>query len=227
MPAAMTFAGGLLIGLASSLHCAGMCGGISALSFTAGHSGASLRAGASTSALAHVGRVSAYMALGAIAGGLGTAAIIGLEPSMGHRLLRWAAALSLCWVGLSTAGWLPGPGRFLPRVNSGLGRFGGSSVEPLLAGAVWGFMPCAMVYGALLYALFSGSALGGAAVMAGFGLGTLPSLALSTVGFAGLKTIGRRPGARIAAGLAIAALGIGSVLDSAPAVAALCGRLFG
>jgi len=33
-----------------------------------------------------------------------------------------------------------------------------------------------MVYGALLFALFAGSAAGGAVVMLGFGLGTLPAL---------------------------------------------------
>jgi sulfite exporter TauE/SafE len=45
-----------------------------------------------------------------------------------------------------------------------------------LAGLVWGWLPCAMVYAALAAAAFSGGAAAGALGMAAFGLGTLPFL---------------------------------------------------
>jgi hypothetical protein len=43
-------------------------------------------------------------------------------------------------------------------------------------GALWGWLPCGMVYSVLLTAMLSGSAADGAAVMLAFGLGTLPML---------------------------------------------------
>jgi sulfite exporter TauE/SafE len=59
-----------------------------------------------------------------------------------------------------------------------------------MAGSVWGLVPCGMVYGALLAALLSGSAVRGALLMLAFGLGTLPNmlaLGLSAQWMAGLK----------------------------------------
>ena len=41
---------------------------------------------------------------------------------------------------------------------------------------MWGFTPCALVYGVLPVALLAGSAVDGALVMLAFGLGTLPNL---------------------------------------------------
>jgi hypothetical protein len=78
----------------------------------------------------------------------------------------------------------------------------------LAAGALWGWLPCGMVYSVLVTAMLSGSALGGAAVMLAFGLGTVPMLA--ALGLAGqrLRTrLGERR-VRIAAGLVIAAFGV-------------------
>ncbi|MGD9812196.1 MAG: sulfite exporter TauE/SafE family protein [Sphingobium sp.] len=221
MASPLTLAGGALLGLASSLHCIGMCGGIAAMALAAGPEG-TFRASIGTTMLTHAGRVLAYVFLGAMAGGIGTAAITVSNPEFGHRLLRWAAALSLGWIGLSTAGWLPGPDRFLPHMPALLRRFGGSRTGPLLVGIGWGLMPCGMVYGALLYALFSGSIAGGATVMAGFGFGTLPALLFSTAGFIGLRTLGRRRETRIAVGLAIAAIAILSLTDPGPMFGALC-----
>ncbi len=46
----------------------------------------------------------------------------------------------------------------------------------LALGALWGWMPCGLVYAALGLALNAGSAGGGALAMVAFGLGTLPML---------------------------------------------------
>ena len=43
-------------------------------------------------------------------------------------------------------------------------------------GALWGWLPCGLVYSVLLTALASGSAPRGALIMLAFGLGTLPNL---------------------------------------------------
>jgi sulfite exporter TauE/SafE len=216
-------AGGVVLGLAASLHCAGMCAGLAALSFMpAGRSAIAAMRGA---AALHVGRISAYAVLGATAGGLGTGAMGSLDPLIGHRLLRWAAALSLGWIGLSTAGLMPGPGalaRFMPLSLQGGGRPG---LPSLAAGFGWGLLPCGMVYGALLYALFSGSALGGALVMAGFGIGTLPGLAGAAFSMAGLRAMSRQPGFRTLAGMAIATAGVVSLIDPEPAFHGICAAL--
>jgi len=77
-----------------------------------------------------------------------------------------------------------------------------------MAGAVWGWLPCAMVYSALVSAMLSGSAAGGAAVMLAFGLGTLPMmLALGVAGARLRGWLGLR-GVRLACGLLVLGFGL-------------------
>lgn len=219
----LTVAGGMVLGLASTLHCAGMCGGIAALAITP--TSPSRAVALQGAAILHAGRISAYATLGGVAGAVGTAAIGGLDPSVGHHLLRWAAALSLGWIGLSTAGLMPGPvwlARFVPL---GLRNAGKPGVRSFAAGFGWGLMPCGMIYGALLYALFSGTALGGALVMTGFGIGTLPGLAGAAFSFAGLRAASRRAGFRSVAGFAITVAAMVSLMDAGPALRMACRTL--
>jgi len=65
-------------------------------------------------------------------------------------------------------------------------------VWPPIHGVIWGLLPCGMVYGALFYALLSGSMAGGALVMVGFGVATLPVLVAVGVGGGWLRGLGRR-----------------------------------
>ena len=55
----------------------------------------------------------------------------------------------------------------------------------LTAGLLWGFLPCGLVYGALLIAVVAHNPLSGAALMFVFGLGTVPMLVATheTVGW--------------------------------------------
>ena len=46
----------------------------------------------------------------------------------------------------------------------------------LLLGALWGWLPCGLVYSMLIFAALSGSARQGAARMLMFGLGTWPAM---------------------------------------------------
>ena len=48
--------------------------------------------------------------------------------------------------------------------------------KAFLFGMVWGWLPCGMVYSALLFSLTTGSALNGMLTMFVFGLGTLPAM---------------------------------------------------
>ncbi len=58
-----------------------------------------------------------------------------------------------------------------------------------LSSALWGLVPCGMLYGVLSMALFSGSGKNGGLLMLTFGLGTLPNLMLLGVAGDALKRV--------------------------------------
>lgn len=228
MASAISFAGGAALGFASSLHCIGMCGGISLL-FGYTVPGAPTLAAHRAHALLHTGRIVSYAALGGLAGGIGSAAVGGLDAGTGHELLRWAGALSLGWIGLAMVGLIPSP------VLLAHARLPGSAmrlllrmpvpIRRILGGLAWGLLPCGMVYGALLFAMFAGTASGGALVMLGFGLGTLPALLAASLGFAGMQSKLRARGAEKWLGAAVATLAVLSLVDSPAAFRSLCAHV--
>ncbi len=229
-PMSLTFAGGLLMGLASSLHCAGMCGAIASSLLMAFDRDAGSAARAQTHFAAQGGRVLVYVISGALLGGVGAAFYGAFDHSSAYLALRWAAAVALGWIGMSVAGFAPslaGVDRFtapitgvLHQVRYAAGPNGGGA---FVSGMIWGFLPCGMVYGALFYAMLAGSALGGAEVMAGFGLGTLPSVTAVALGLSGLRQFAHIGKARVGIGLAIMALAALSVGIPAATLAAICG----
>jgi hypothetical protein len=80
------------------------------------------------------------------------------------------------------------------------------------AGAVWGWLPCGLVYSALALALVSGDTARGAMVMLAFGLGTVPNLLLAGLALERFRGLIARPRVRLLAGLAVAALGVWGVV---------------
>jgi len=174
----------LAAGLASGVHCVGMCGGIVA-AFDSKRFIRIEEPGRWKRHLAfNLGRISTYAAAGAAVGTLGAAAYAaGALPA--QEMLHLAANGMLVLVGL----YLAGADRLLAPLES-LGMPLWRRLQPLaagllpartmtrsyLAGLAWGWLPCAMVYAALTAATFSGSAASGALGMAAFGLGTLPFL---------------------------------------------------
>lgn len=236
-----------LVGLAGSVHCAGMCGGIvGALSLGrrgADGDGAGLRQPAfpvpvQTSATAgaaplrnvgayNAGRIASYMAAGALAGGLaGGVVALARLPAL-QAGFYWLANLMLVALGLYLMEAWRGLAR-LEQLGQGLWRHvapllrrvqpvrGGASSGRLFAlGALWGWLPCGMVYSVLVTAMLSGSARDGAAVMLAFGLGTLPMLA--ALGLAGQRMRGllRRRPVRAACGMAILGFGVLGMLRAA------------
>jgi len=177
------------------------------------------------------GRIAAYTTMGALVGLAGSGAFeLLLEPRLAARILQWAAAVSLMWIGLSIAGLMPA----VAALNGPLTGLSGMAsrllaparkrpfLAPLAAGVTWGMSPCPMVYGALFTSALTGSAVGGATLMAGFGIGTLPAVVASALGLASLPRLGARPWARAGIGLAIAALGFSTVYFKLPAMAPFC-----
>ena len=201
-----------LVGLLGSVHCAAMCGGIvGALSLApprmrAGATVISLRpagAGQPLLAVAHLaaayntGRIASYAAAGALAGGVGggavsLAALPGLQAGAYWLANAMLVALGLylmdAWRGVAR---IEQAGQVLwRRLSPALRRVGppDTAGRMFVAGALWGWLPCAMVYSVLVTAMLSGSAASGAAVMAAFGLGTLPMML--TLGLAGVRLRG-------------------------------------
>ncbi|HXA46218.1 MAG TPA: sulfite exporter TauE/SafE family protein, partial [Burkholderiaceae bacterium] len=83
-----------------------------------------------------------------------------------------------------------------------------SPIKMLAVGAIWGWLPCGMVYSMLLTALLSGSALSGAVLMLAFGLGTLPTLLAMGMFGAQLKEWMQRPIVRTIGGMIVLCFGL-------------------
>lgn len=220
---------GVLLGLASSLHCAGMCGSIGAslmlLADPRARPGQRLR----ILMAAQAGRIAAYAVAGALLGAAGSSLYLAFDQAAAHLVLRWAAAVTLGWIGLSVAGLLPPVAvadRLLAVVLARLDMAPATAAAagwaaPLAAGAAWGFLPCGIVYGTLFASVLAGSASAGGALMLGFGLGTLPAVTAGALGLTGLAALARGGIARVVIGLAIAAAGaLGLLL--APESGVLC-----
>ncbi len=175
----------LTLGLASSIHCLGMCGGITAALANAAPRAVRAspwRLGVHLTAI-HGGRIASYAVAGAIAGLLGAGAVATISHPEALVVLRYLAAGFLIAVGFTIAGWLPVTDRLgglaLPvwgRVQAVVQRLAPGGPGSMLYGLAWGWLPCGMVYTTLFYAVFAASAWGGAAVMVAFGIGTVPAL---------------------------------------------------
>jgi uncharacterized protein len=178
--------GAFVAGLLGGLHCFAMCGGwIAAVARPAGaialQPARMMHAG---QAATHAGRITTYVLLGAAFGAAGGAAFA-LAVAPLQRGLYVVANVMLLLLALSlvargvAAGGLERAGlavfrKLLPVVTRLAPQRGMASRYAL--GVVWGFTPCALVYGVLPVALLAGNAGDGALVMLAFGLGTLPNL---------------------------------------------------
>jgi sulfite exporter TauE/SafE len=214
-----------LMGLLGSLHCVGMCGGIvGALSAAAGRPVIVIKAEASSASplspakaparvLAYnLGRIGSYCVAGAFAGGVAGASAMLVQVAAVQVAAYWMANLMLLLLGL----YLMEAAPLLLRLEAA-GQILWRRVQPLVApllpmdtlpkalalGALWGWLPCGMVYGVLLIALLSGSAWSGAATMFAFGLGTLPAMLGLGLAGARLRLAARKPMVRLACGALI------------------------
>ena len=201
----------LIAGLASGLHCAGMCGGISA-GFSLLHKE---RLWPRQLAL-NLGRITSYVAAGAAAGALGSAGAYAAAVLPAQTVLYLLSSSFVLLAGVHLSGFaLPLAG--LERVGAPLWRRLQPGAARLLraqglpqafaAGVAWGWLPCGLVYGALLAAVFAGGAAEGAFAMAAFGIGTLPWLLVAGVAAARLRQWTRAHHLRRAGGLVLVALG--------------------
>ncbi|WP_129142142.1 sulfite exporter TauE/SafE family protein [Modicisalibacter coralii] len=209
-------AAAFVVGLLGGAHCIGMCGGImSALSFAVPPSQRSPQRLAGLLLGYNLGRIASYMLAGALV------ATLGMLAGDVHRVLRLLlqglAAAMLMLMALYLGGWWRG----LSRVEA-LGRRLWRRLEPfgrrlmpvvrvpqaVALGAVWGWLPCGLVYSMLAWSLAGGDAWRGAALMGAFGLGTLPALLATGAAAHRLAMLVRHPATRTVAALTILAFAL-------------------
>jgi len=204
----------LALGLLGSGHCLGMCGGLMG-AFSLGVPTSQQNQRFRLLLACNLGRALSYSAAGLLLGLLGGA----LAGSPAEWALRTLAALLLISMGLYLAGWWSVLPR-IERLGAGLWRritpltrslLPISSVpRALLLGALWGWLPCGLVYSTLLWSASQGSSGKSALLMLAFAIGTWPVLLASGLAAQQLTTLLRRAGIRRASGLLIILFGLWS-----------------
>lgn len=206
-----------IIGILGSGHCLGMCGGITTLLTSALPQQSKYNK--TTLILAYnFGRIVSYSFIGALVGFSGSIA----AKNMGVPLagLRFISAIFLILLGLYIGQWLlwlnrieqigkviwrylsPLSKRFIP-INSPLKAFS--------LGALWGWLPCGLIYSMLTWSLASGHMLSGALIMTCFGLGTLPALLIMSYSLVEAKKLLIHKAFRTSMGAALIIYGVYSL----------------
>jgi len=202
-----------LVGLMGGVHCLGMCGSIVGI-FTTQLPAQQSRWPFHLTYSA--GRIVSYAVAGALVGAIGKAGLLMRDAVPVQHLLFALSSLMLVMLGLYLAG-LWGAVRRVEQLGGALWQ----RLQPFTAkllpvntlpkalalGALWGWLPCGLVYSVLVSALASGSASQGALIMAAFGLGTLPNLLLIGLFWERCRRWVQSPKVRLVAGLVVMSLG--------------------
>jgi sulfite exporter TauE/SafE len=202
-------------GFLGSAHCLGLCSGISGL-FAVGATVASFKTQVPLAIAYNVGRVLSYAFLGVTIATIGSA-VVGAIPNLAGPV-RLASGLLIIVVGLQVAfNWrLLAPiekvgaviwNRLAPHAKGLIPATTVLSAAGL--GLIWGWLPCGLVYGALLLAATTADPVGGGLVMIAFGLGTMPAMVFSGLSAARVSAFVNHN--RVAAGLLIAVLGVATM----------------
>ena len=211
--------GAFLIGLASSIHCVGMCGGIiGALSYSLP---AVVRDNTWQRLLYvsayNLGRLASYALMGLLAGLVGGEVFEPFGSGSGNLVIRVVAAILIGATGLYLAGWFPQFAR-TERLGERLwGRLAPvarrlipvkSVPQGFLYGCVWGWLPCSLVYTMLIISTASGGASQGMVSMLAFGLGTLPVMITTGVFASLVRRLSARPGVRRWIGVSLVVMAV-------------------
>ncbi|TMO23461.1 sulfite exporter TauE/SafE family protein [Pseudoalteromonas sp. S4741] len=206
------FVSAFLMGLIGSGHCIAMCGGIaSSLQLASNKRQTWLYSLAYNS-----GRALSYMLAGALVAGI--SGQFATQNSAFALFLSFLAGVFMLLVGVyimrlaATLQWLEKLGKtliwqHLIKLNKYLMPID-SPLKALGYGALWGWLPCGLVYSALTWAMTSGTAINGALVMLAFALGTFPAMITLGVAAQKLNTLFNHPWTRIILGSVIIWYGI-------------------
>lgn len=207
-----------LVGLFGGVHCVGMCGGIvSILGFGVSPDKKQNPATLIPILLGYnLGRISSYTLAGAVLGGLSASIFVLDDLQQSKQVLQIAAGVFMIALGLYLGNIWTG----LVKVEQ-LGKLLWQFIEPysrrfipvtsftqaIPLGFLWGWLPCGMVYSALIMTLSAGSISKGALLMLAFGLGTLPNLLAMGFIASKLTEFTRKPAVKLLAGLVIILMG--------------------
>ena len=206
-----------LIGLAGAGHCVAMCGGISTM-LTANLANKPQNK-LSIILSYNIGRILSYTLAGALAGLTGSLAAqsIGIHISW----LRLIAAIFVILLGLYIGQW-----SFALNKVEFLGKYLWKYIQPfskrfipiksakqaLCLGAIWGWLPCGLVYSTLTWSLASATPINGALIMFAFGIGTLPALLTLASGYNFVTSLLKSPEIRKITSILLIIYGIYSLV---------------
>lgn len=206
------------VGLLGAGHCLGMCGGITGMLTNA--IGENARAQRLKLVFSyHIGRLFSYALIGAIVGFSSSLAVKG--TGFNGLYLHILSAIFLILLGFYIAQWWQVIGK-VELIGKKLWQYISplakhfipvkSPTQALGLGALWGWLPCGLVYSMLTWALASGSATKGALTLFFFGLGTLPALLSMSYGVHYVQSLMRNQILRKCTGLLMIVYGIYTLL---------------
>lgn len=204
-----------ILGLVSSTHCIGMCGGIMGALTMAIPVQAKAKRGLILLAY-NLGRIASYAFMGLLVGFFAEQ----IAALGGITVLRVLAGLLLITMGLYLADWWRGltkleiVGRYLWVYIQPLGK-GLMPVnnvpKALCLGALWGWLPCGLVYAALATAMTQPTSFLAGSAMLAFGLGTLPAVWVAGFAAQQLMRILQQRQVRIGLALIIIIFGVWTI----------------
>ncbi|MDX1625180.1 MAG: sulfite exporter TauE/SafE family protein [Wenzhouxiangellaceae bacterium] len=211
MTPSAALAAGFLTGLFASPHCAAMCGGILAVLH-----GQVPRARNRLAAGFHAGRLASYLGLALVLAAAGA-----VPQRLAPDLLGPAARIALGGLLVLIAVYVAMPGRLRDRFGEFV-RPLTDRLMPLFArllpadtwpraiglGLLWGLLPCGLLYTVLAGALLLGDPAAAAALVAGFGMGTMPMLLGGGAAAAGLRVRLGKGRLRVPVAMVLALCGI-------------------
>lgn len=167
----MSYAALFVIGLLTSVHCVGMCGGI-CLSQCVNTKGEGIAEQVRPSLLYNLGRVISYTVIGGLVGALGSVISLG---GMFRGAVALFAGVFMVIMGLNMLNLFP----WIKKLTIRMPKFivanaQGKNNNPFYIGLLNGFMPCGPLQAMQLYALSTGDPLRGGLSMFFFSVGTMP-----------------------------------------------------
>jgi sulfite exporter TauE/SafE/copper chaperone CopZ len=158
-----------IVGVFTSIHCVGMCGGIM-LSQSISKDSSSKWNALKPTFLYNAGRVVSYTIIGGIVGAIGSVLSISLQMKAGISIF---AGIFMIIMGFNMAGFGLFK-RFNLRMPWSFCKIKNKSRTPFIVGLLNGLLPCGPLQTMQLYALGTGSFVIGALSMFLFSIGTVP-----------------------------------------------------
>ena len=158
-----------IVGILTSIHCVGMCGGIM-LSQSLSKESKSKFEAMEPAILYNLGRILSYTILGGIIGALGSVLSLSLSAKAALQIF---AGIFMLIMGFNMAGFSAFR-KLSIKLPSAACRIKNKPRTPFLVGFLNGLMPCGPLQTMQLFALGTGSPLKGALSMFIFAIGTVP-----------------------------------------------------